>query len=80
MSKEEDKVKHSKRLHKEEAAIKKQLKIAKAYGVNVKEPHVFAKHHAVEDSYELKAVNPRKRYGEETIQEKRAKQDKVELE
>ena len=52
MSHEEDKFKHSTRLHKEEAAIKKQQKIALQHGVDRKEverePHRFAKHHAMD--------------------------------
>jgi hypothetical protein len=76
MSTEEDKIKHSKRLHKEEAAIKRQAKIAKAYGIPVKETHTFAKHHAIDFGREvgLKFSNPRKSDGEESIQEKRSKQ------
>jgi hypothetical protein len=82
MSKEEDKLKHSKRIHAKETAVKKQTKIAKAYGMDVKEPHKFAKHHAMDCGTPecLMCGNPRKTQKEETIQEKRAKQMKVELE
>ena len=48
MSKDEDKVKHSKRLHKAWSAIKRQLKIAKLHGAPVDEPHRLAKHHAMD--------------------------------
>ena len=53
MSKEEDKIKHSKRLHQEENAIKKQIGIAKQHGLihsdkAIKEPHRLAKHHAMD--------------------------------
>jgi hypothetical protein len=51
MSKEQDKFKHSKRLHKDHAAIEKQLKIAKSHGIAnkvVEEPHRLAKHHAMD--------------------------------
>ena len=51
MSKDQDKFKHSKRLHKDHAAIEKQLKIAKSHGVAnkvVEEPHRLAKHHAMD--------------------------------
>jgi len=53
MSTEEDKFKHSKRLQKEENAVKKQTKIAKAHGLTdkdkaIKEPHRLAKHHAMD--------------------------------
>ncbi len=82
MSTEEDKIKHSKRLHKEEAAIKRQAKIAKAYGIPVKETHTLAKHHAIDFGTEigLKFTNPRKSIGEETIQEKRFKQQQLHTE
>lgn len=72
MSHEEDKFKHSARLHKEEAAIDRQVKIAKAHGMKVKEPHVFVKHHAV-DELNLPS-NPRKTFKEKTVQEKRFEQ------
>lgn len=82
MSTEEDKLKHSKRIHAREVAIKKQMKIAKAYGLEVKEPHKFAKHHALDCGTPgcLMCGNPRKLYNQETIQERRAKQDRVEIE
>ena len=51
MSKDQDKFKHSKRLHKDHAAIEKQLKIAKSHGIAnkvVEDPHRLAKHHAMD--------------------------------
>ena len=77
MSTEEDKFKHSKRLLKDENAIKKQTKIAKTFGVPVKEPHKFAKHHALNCGNPncVMCGNPRKTFKEKTIQEKRAEQD-----
>jgi hypothetical protein len=53
MSKEEDKIKHSKRLLKDENAIKKQSKIAKEHGSThsdqvVKQPHRLSKHRAMD--------------------------------
>jgi hypothetical protein len=51
MSKDQDKFKHSKRLHKDHVAIEKQLKIAKSHGIAnkvVEEPHRLAKHHAMD--------------------------------
>ena len=77
MSTDEDKFKHSKRLQKDENAVKKQTKIAKEYGVPVKEPHKFAKHHAM-NCGNPKCVmcgNPRKTFKELTQQEKRLFQD-----
>lgn len=89
MSKEEDKLKHSKRIYANETAIKKQIKIAKAHDLDYAlrktirdEPHRFAKHHSVDFGtiVGFKKSNPRKMDGEETIQEKRAKQKEVEIE
>jgi hypothetical protein len=73
MSTEQDKIKHSSRLHQEEVHIKKQVKIAKAAGVHVDEPHKFAKHHAMDCGNPKCPVcsNPRKLYKELSIQEKR---------
>jgi hypothetical protein len=51
MSKDQDKFKHSKRLHKDHVAIEKQLRIAKSHGIAnkvVEEPHRLAKHHAMD--------------------------------
>lgn len=81
MSKDEDKVKHSKRLHRAWAAIKRQLKIAKAHGAPVDEPHRLAKHHAMDCGVPHcpMCANPRHNdtvKGEEklTIQERRNNQ------
>lgn len=77
MSHEEAKFKHSKRLLKDKNAIQKQVKIAKSYGVPVDNPHMFAKHHALDCGQPncILCSSPRKIWGEETIQEKRAKQN-----
>lgn len=82
MSNEQDKFNHSKRLHKEEAAIKKQVKIAKEHGLTakdraVKEPHRLAKHHAMDCGQPgcMLCGNPRKIFKEVTTQEKRLFQD-----
>jgi hypothetical protein len=48
MSNEQDKFKHSKRLHKDDNAVAKQVKIAKTHGVVVEEPHKLAKHHVMD--------------------------------
>jgi hypothetical protein len=82
MSTERDKIKHSKRIHADETAIKKQVKIAKSHGIEVKEPHKLAKHHALDCGRPgcIMCGNPRKVWKEETIQEKRFKQIEVELE
>lgn len=76
MSHEEDKFKHSARLHKEESAIKKQQKIALQHGVDRKEverePHRFAKHHAMDCGNPEchMCASPRKITGDVTKQEK----------
>ena len=71
MSKEEDKIKHSKRLHKEKSAVAKQVKIAKSHGLDVKESHKFAKHHAMDCGNPECALcgNPRYTHNEATKQE-----------
>lgn len=48
MSTEEDKIKRTKRMQKDECAVAKQVKIAKASGMKVDEAHKFAKHHAMD--------------------------------
>ena len=77
MSKEQDKIKHSKRLLKDENAVKKQTKIAKDFGIPVTEPHKFAKHHAMNCGNPkcVMCANPRKTFKELTQQEKRLFQD-----
>jgi hypothetical protein len=78
MSTEADKIKHSKRLLKDDNAINKQLKIAKSVGHDkyIKEPHRLAKHHA------LDCGNPKcllchsgKVFGHKTIHEQRFDQE-----
>jgi hypothetical protein len=53
MSTDDDKFKHSKRLQKNENAVKKQVKIAKQHGLGfndevIKEPHRLEKHHSMD--------------------------------
>ena len=77
MSQEQDKFKHSKRLFKDENAVKKQTKIAKDFGIPVTEPHKFVKHHAMNCGNPkcVMCANPRKTFKELTQQEKRMFQD-----
>ena len=83
MSKEEDKFKKSKRLQKDENAVAKQVKIAKAHGLTnkdkaIKEPHRLAKHHAMDCGQPgcMLCGNPRKTHKDTlTAQEKRLFQD-----
>lgn len=51
MSSEQEKFRVSKRRSKDDDAVRRQSKIAKAYGVknkSSKEPHRYAKHHAMD--------------------------------
>jgi hypothetical protein len=84
MSTEADKFNHSKRMLKDENAIKKQLKIAKEhnhlkgeYNPKLDQPHRFAKHHAMDCGNPgcMLCSNPRRTWNELTIQEKRKFQD-----
>jgi hypothetical protein len=77
MSNDTAKFLNSRRRHKTDIAIARQLRIAKTYGVPVKDPHKFAKHHAM-NCGNPKCVmcgNPRKTFNELTQQEKRLFQD-----
>lgn len=75
MSHEFDKEKHSKRLHKDEVHIAKQLKIAKAHGFPIKngEEHRLHKLSGTTcgDPNCAMCGNPRKFFNEPTIQEKK---------
>jgi hypothetical protein len=77
MSTEQDRFNNSRRRLRDESAVKKQSKIAKAYGVPVKEPHKFAKRHAMNCGNPdcVMCGNPRKTFNELTAQEKRLFQD-----
>ena len=74
MSKEEDKIKHSKRIHANKVAVRKQIKIAKTYGMQVdsSEAHRYAKHHALDCGIPdcPMCSNPRRIFSEKTKQEK----------
>jgi hypothetical protein len=73
MSNELDKEKRGKRILGNEHAIRKQVNIAKAYGMTVEEAHRYVKHHALNcgDPKCIMCSNPRKTFKEKTIQEKR---------
>ncbi len=84
MSTEEDKFKHSKRLLKDENAIKKQVKIAKEHRVSEynpgepKQAHRYHKRHAMDCGNPecFMCGNPRKTHKDKlTAQEKRMFQD-----
>jgi hypothetical protein len=83
MANEQAKYLNSRRRHKDEAAVRKQVKIAKQHGLTnkdkaVKEPHRLAKHHAMDcgnpECY--LCGNPRKTHKDKlTVQEKKLFQD-----
>jgi len=84
MSNEQAKIKNSTRRHRDETAIKKQLKIAKQHNKHdyapeaEKQPHRYAKHHAMDCGNANCYVcgNPRKTHKDKlTAQEKRIFQD-----
>ena len=76
---EENKLKHSERMHQKEKKIAKQVKIAKQYGIEVKEPHKFAKHNALNCGIPncIMCGNPRKVWGEKTMQERKFEQKEL---
>lgn len=89
MSNEKDKVRHSERLHQKENRIKKQFQLAKNYGYHklssamhkwryLTQPHRGLKKNIFNcgDPHCYMCGNPRKFFGEETIQEKKHKQEK----
>lgn len=77
MSDDTTKEKRSKRIHKEESAIRRQVKIAKAHHVDsydqsvVTESHRFHKHHAMNcgNARCILCASPRKLWKEKTKQE-----------
>lgn len=83
MSNEIAKYINSHRRHKNDVAIAKQVKIAKAHGLTnkdkaIKEPHRLAKHHAMDCGQPgcIMCGNPRKTHKDKlTAQEKRMFQD-----
>lgn len=76
MSDSQDKFKNSKRRHKDENAIKRQVKIAKEYNFPIKDNGRFAKMHATNcgDPDCVMCGNPRKFFSELTVQEQRFNQ------
>lgn len=81
MSNEQDKQKHSERIHQKEVKIRRQIKIAGSYSLTkkvTKEPHRLHKMHAMNcgDPKCYMCGNPRKFFKERTIQEKRFDQQK----
>lgn len=79
MSDEITKEKRSKRIYSDEVKSKKQLKIAKEFGVPEKEAHRYNKKHAMNCGNPncVMCGNPRKFFGEKTIQEQSFEQLKL---
>ena len=77
MSNQKDKIKNSRRRLKDENAVNKQVKIAKAFNVPVDEPHKLVKHHALNCGNPKCHMcgNPRKIFKEATLQERKLFQD-----
>lgn len=82
MSNETAKYLNSRRRHKNDVAVARQVKIARAHGLtdkdrSIKEPHRMAKHHAMDCGQPgcMLCGNPRKIFKERTTQEKRMFQD-----
>jgi hypothetical protein len=77
MSNNQDKFNHSRRLQKDQNAVKKQTKIAKAHGFATGPEHRLAKTHATTcgDPNCAMCGNPRKFFNEPTAQEKKLFQD-----
>lgn len=83
MSNDTAKFLNSRRRHKTDVAIARQVKIAKSHGTynqaNIKQPHRLAKHHAMDcgNPHCYLCGNPRKTHGKDrlTAQEKRMFQD-----
>ena len=73
MSKDDDKERRSKRLSDTAKKVKRQVKIAKMSGVEVEEPHKYAKMHALNCGNPdcVMCANPRKTFKQKTIQELR---------
>ena len=78
MSTEADKLKHSRRLLKDDNAINKQLKIAKAVGHEkyIREPHRLSKHHALDcGNPKCLLCHSEKVFGQKTLKERKFDQD-----
>ena len=82
MSNELAKFVNSRRRHKTDVAVARQVKIARAHGrtdkdLAIKEPHRMAKHHAMDCGRPgcMLCGNPRKLFKELTAQEKKLFQD-----
>ena len=76
MSKDEDKLKHSKRIHQKNTTVQKKVKVAKAYNWKhiLTQPHRYLKC-SISSCGNPKCVfcmNPRRSFNEKTMQEKKS--------
>jgi len=78
---EDEKLKHSERIHQKETKLESKMRLAKEYNHEhaLKNPHKYHKTSLMTcgDSNCVMCMNPRKAFGEKTIQERRAEQDKL---
>ena len=76
MSHEFDKEQHSKRIHQKEVTIARNTKLAKEFGIPVKEPHKLHKKNPFNCGNPdcVMCMNPRKSFGEKTMQERKFEQ------
>lgn len=76
MSHEIDKEQHSKRIHQKEVTVKRNTKLAKEFGIPVKEPHKLHKKNPFNCGNPdcVMCMNPRKSFGEKTMQERKFEQ------
>jgi hypothetical protein len=81
MSKEEDKVQRSKRIHEKNVTIKKKMKLAKMYNLNhiLAMPHRYLKNSIFSCGNPdcIYCANPRKIFKVKTIQERRNEQNTI---
>ena len=82
MSKDQDRLRTSRRRHNTDVKIARQVKIARARGLTdqdqaVQQPHRMAKHHAMDCGRPgcMLCGNPRKLFKEPTVQERRFDQN-----
>ena len=73
MSHELDKEQHSKRIYQKEVTVKRNTKLAKVHGIPVKEPHKLHKKSPFSCGNPdcVMCMNPRKSFGEKTMQERK---------
>ena len=78
MSNQVQRIKHSQRLLRKRAAIKKQVNIARSHHVSVTEPHKYVKQHAMDcgQPHCMLCSNPRRIWKERTVQEQSFDQTK----